>query len=119
MHPAKFPSNLELHQEQHNGRKIAAVIDASTVKSDWLNVSVSVTSLPGVPTLSGKVDFYLHDTFRPDHYCVQAIKGEATLILRAWGAFTVGAIADDGRTKLELDLATSPNVAAPQDWRNR
>jgi prokaryotic YEATS domain len=106
-------------QEQRNGRKISALVEVSSIQSGWGKVSLKVTSLPGSPELAGKVDFYLHDTFRPDHYVVQVINGEATLVLRAWGAFTVGAVADAGATPLELDLATSPNVVAPEDWRTR
>lgn len=105
--------------EESNGKIISALVEASSIRSDWCQVSVKVTSLPGAPPLVGKVDFYLHDTFRPDHYAVQAINGEASLVLRAWGAFTIGAIADGGKTMLELDLAKSPNVIAPAEWRGR
>jgi hypothetical protein len=105
-------------REEFNGRRISAVVEASAVQSDWCKVSLTVTALPGFPRLSGQVHFFLHDTFQPNHYAVQVINGEAPLVLRAWGAFTVGAVADDGQTPLELDLA-SPHVIAPEDWRNR
>jgi hypothetical protein len=105
--------------EEFNGRRIGAVVEASSVQSNWCKVSLTVTSLPGFPQLSGQVHFFLHNSFRPDYYVVQAINGEAPLLLRAWGAFTVGAVADDGQTVLELDLASSPNVVAPEEWRKR
>jgi hypothetical protein len=35
----------------------------------------------------------------------------------AGGAFTVGVLADDGDTRLELDLSAVPD--APADWRGR
>jgi hypothetical protein len=105
--------------EQFNGRRISAVVEASSVQSGWCKVDIKVTSLPGFPPLAGKVHFFLHDTFRPDHYVVPVISGEASLVLRAWGAFTVGAVADDGQTMLELDLASSPNVDTSEDWRKR
>lgn len=103
---------------ERNGRKISAVVEASSIKSDWCQVGLKVTSLSGFPPLVGNVEFYLHDTFRPDHYVVPVINGEAPLVLRAWGAFTVGAIADDGKTMLELDLA-SDEVSASADWKSR
>jgi hypothetical protein len=39
------------------------------------------------------------------------------LKLTAWGAFTVGVLADEGRTKLELDLSELED--APEDFRSR
>jgi hypothetical protein len=104
-------------QEERNGRRISAVVEQSASKSDWCKIVLRVTSV-GKP-LSGKVAFYLHDDFEPDRYIIPVTSGEATLKLRAGGAFTVGAIADDGETLLELDLATSPNVSGPADWRAR
>ena len=55
--------------------------------------------------LRGDVTFFLHPTFQPDHRRVRATDGAARLNLRGWGASTVGAVCDDGQTKLELDLA--------------
>jgi hypothetical protein len=64
--------------------------------------------------LHGSVQFFLHPTFSNDRPVVTVgPSGVAELTLTAWGAFTVGALADDGRTKLELDLAelaTAPRV---------
>ena len=105
--------------EEHNGRRLTAIVDESATKSDWCKVTLKVLSLPNHPPLNRDVTFWLHDTFSPDKYVVRAANGEAELVLRAWGAFTVGVIADDGSTKLELDLATSTNVKAPREWRNR
>jgi len=64
------------------------------------------------------VQFFLHDTFKNDRPIVTVgPNGAAELKLTAWGAFTVGAIADDGRTKLELDLQTLED--APVEFRGR
>jgi len=107
-------------QEAAEGRRLSAIVEPSSVDSDWCKITLAVCAEPGAPMLSGKVSFYLHDSFEPDHYIVSVGKdGKAILHLRAWGAFTVGAVADEGKTLLELDLATSPNVNAPSDWRKR
>jgi len=105
--------------EEKNGRRLSAVVARSSVKSEWCNVVLTVSTLPGAPELTGKVKFYLHDSYDPNRYTIQAVRGEAKLVFRAWGAFTAGAISDDGKTPLELDLATSENVEAPNAWRKR
>jgi len=67
------------------------------------------------PRLAGRVRFYLHDTFPVSEYERKVAHRKATLTLGAYGAFTVGAIANDGRTPLELDLAT----VGPETFRER
>jgi hypothetical protein len=107
-------------KEENKGRRLTADVEASSVKSEWCKVTLKVSSAVGWPPLKGEIHFFLHDTFSPDRYTIPVAKnGEATLVVRAVGAFTVGAIADNGETFLELDLATSPNVDAPEDWRSR
>ena len=64
------------------------------------------------------VQFFLHDTFRNQRPVVTVgSDGVAELKLRAWGAFTVGALADEGQTKLELNLEELET--APQEFRDR
>jgi hypothetical protein len=66
--------------------------------------------------LRGFVQFFLHPTFGNDRPVVTVgPSGVAELTVTAWGAFTVGALADDGRTKLELDLAEL--AAAPFEFK--
>ena len=68
--------------------------------------------------LRGAVQFFLHPTFGNDRPVVTVgPSGIAELALTAWGAFTVGALADDGRTKLELDLAGLAD--APAEFKAR
>lgn len=55
--------------------------------------------------LAGTVRFHLHQTFANRAYDVSVKKGKATTTITAYGAFTVGAEADNGATPLELDLA--------------
>lgn len=105
--------------EEHNGRRLVATVEPSSVKSEWCKLTLRVVSTDATRPLVGKVKFFLHDTFQPDIYDIPIANNQAELVLRAWGAFTIGAIADNGATKLELDLATSPNVQAPTAWRMR
>jgi hypothetical protein len=73
---------------------------------------------PDTDPLRGAVRFYLHDTFLNDRPVVSVSPaGVAELSIDAWGAFTVGAVADGGLTRLELDLAEHPDF--PADFRPR
>lgn len=105
-------------KESNEGLQISAKVEKSDVGGDWQKVSITVRATKNA-ILTGVVDFFLHDSFRPNHYRVPVTRGEARLVVRAWGAFTVGALAGDDRVPLELDLADSPNVAAPSIWKSR
>lgn len=71
---------------------------------------------PDRDPLRGVVQFFLHPTFTNDRPIVSVSPGGvAELTLTSYGAFTVGALADDGRTKLELDLAELES--APAEFR--
>jgi hypothetical protein len=65
--------------------------------------------------LTGRVDFYLHNTFPQPKLSVEAEDNVAKFQIGAYGAFTVGALADDGRTCLELDLVGDPDF--PLEFR--
>lgn len=65
-----------------------------------------VESVDNAPLpLEGEVIFHLHQTFHPFVRIIRVEDGTARLKLGAYGAFTVGAEADDSRTFLELDLS--------------
>ena len=86
------------------GRRLRANVSTGD-RPDWFRVELTVESTNDLP-LNGDVEFYLHPTFRPPVTRVKTGGGKsATLTLSAWGAFTVGATADEGLTRLELDLA--------------
>ena len=106
-------------QEAANGRILTAAATPSHLKKDWCAVRLRIRSTDAARPLTGEAAFLVHDSFRPGLYRVTAQDGEAALDLLAWGAFTVGALCDGGATRLELDLADSPNVTAPADWRAR
>jgi MinD-like ATPase involved in chromosome partitioning or flagellar assembly len=98
-----------------NGRRLSASV--STISDDWFAIHFEVDS-PGTATpLAGEVVFHLHPTFSPDVVRVEAQDGRAMLDLQAWGAFTVGVIADEGATRLELDLAKDSGF--PRVFRER
>lgn len=65
--------------------------------------------------LEGEVAFHLHQTFPNPVLRRPVVNGVASCDVMAYGAFTVGAVADRGRTQLELDLALDP--AYPEEFR--
>lgn len=92
------------------GRQLTATVRPSGASKTLFSVHLEVSAMPGFPTLTDAVVFYLHDTFRPAEVAVEVIHGRAVLHLVAYGAFTVGAITTDG-AELELDLVT---IEAPK-----
>lgn len=95
------------------GAKVSPIDD-----SDWCSVALWVTGSADKP-LSGRVSFHLHQTFKPhDVVEVTAVDNEARCTVVAWGAFTVGAVCDGGRTRLELDLADGAS-GGPEEWLER
>ena len=94
------------------GRELSATV--RELSDHWFEVVLEVKSRPDDP-LHGPVQFHLHPTFAKPVQVVEANDGRATLALRVWGAFTVGAVADDGRTTLELDLASDESF--PEAFR--
>ncbi len=93
--------------------------DVSSLGNGHYRIRLMVRSTnPKREPLAGYVQFYLHPTFRNDRpFVTVGPSGQAELTLTAWGAFTVGAVADGGRTLLELDLAEL--ASAPADFRAR
>jgi hypothetical protein len=97
------------------GRKLSAAVIKLENSPGWYSVCISVTGLMHKPALTGPVQFFLHDTFPNSRPVVTAMNNTATLNLKAWGAFTVGAVSDEGQCKLELDLAQMES--APREFR--
>ena len=65
--------------------------------------------------LTGEVAFFYHPTFQVPYERIRVSDGVARVRLYAYGAFTVGALAEDG-TELELDLASLES--APRAFRD-
>lgn len=99
------------------GRKLEAQLQTLVDRPDWTAVSLSVRSTDPTRPLVGAVQFYLHPSFGNAKPVVQASDGEASFTLLSWGAFTVGALSDGGKVRLELDLSKHPDAKEP--WRSR
>lgn len=99
---------------EHNGRRLSATVEPVT--DDWFSVTLLVESASGQP-IDDTVTFHLHPTFPREVVPVQPHDGHAELKLAVWGAFTVGVVADGGRTRLELDLSENPRF--PETFRSR
>lgn len=97
------------------GRRLTARVSPAP-SPEWFLVDLSVEGDTSTP-LVGEIEFHLHPTFKPSVVRVIVEKGRAACSVSAWGAFTAGAIADNGLTRLELNLADLPD--APMVFRDR
>lgn len=103
----------------NNDRELKAEVQPVLGSLGVYSIRLTVGSLhPQTNPLTGSVQFFLHPTFNNDRpIATVGPYGVAELNLKAWGAFTVGALADNGKTKLELDLSTLET--APAQFRSR
>ncbi len=101
-----------------NGRVISAQVSRVPGVTDWFRITARVSPDVDAPPLAGPVVFLLHPTFTNPRQVVQpGPNGSARLELVAWGAFTLGAEADNGATRLGIDL--SKLTSAPAEFRSR
>jgi len=114
--PEDFQKRRWGGRPESNHRTLSARVSPLDDGSFLVQLQVASTD-PATHPLSGKVRFHLHDTLPVPAPEMPAVKGVATIELRAHGAFTVGAEADEGATRLELDLATLEG--APREFRER
>lgn len=103
-------------QAKSNGRVLSAAVSEIPGSTELFAVRVQVKSESDAP-LDKPVTFHLHPTFREPRVTVTPSAGVALLERICWGAFTVGVETDDGKTRLELDLALLPG--APQKFASR
>jgi hypothetical protein len=103
-------------RSEANNRRLTATITPAAAGQSRVQLAVTSTD-PANHPLTGEVRFHLHPTFVPPDRDVQVDDGVATLEILSWGVFTVGAEADNGTTKLELDLATVQG-GTPLFYRN-
>lgn len=95
-------------QPAANGLKLDAVIVLDVVESDTYTITLNVTGTVQHP-LTGKVYFFLHESYMPNHIIVaDAANNVATINIESYEAFTVGAVCENGNTVLELDLNEYP-----------
>lgn len=89
----------------NNGRKLSAKVEKIPNENYVRRVIFRVSSTNQVEKpLKGKVVFHLHPTFTRQIREADVVDGIAEISLVAYGAFTVGAEADNGGTLLEFDL---------------
>ena len=95
---------------ESNGRKLSATIKPlAGPKSSRCAVNIKVLSMDPARPLIGKVKLYLHPTFGQwSVYEIDARGGVAEETISSYGAFTIGAELDGGKTHLELDLVNVP-----------
>ena len=105
---------------KRNGRTLKASVSESQ-RPNFYNVIITVESdNPTANPLNSDVIYYIHDSFSPSVYRIEpsAFKeGKAISEILSYGAFTVGAITDNGSTLLELDL--SQDSSFPKIFRER
>ncbi|HEY9002752.1 MAG TPA: YEATS-associated helix-containing protein [Mucilaginibacter sp.] len=104
----------------NNGRALKATVTNSLIP-DFYNVTIWVESTDNDRPLDSDVVFYLHDSFRPSVYSIKVNEFEDGKAIDkdilSYGAFTVGAVTDNGQTLLEFDLAEQPEF--PKNFRDR
>ena len=100
-----------------NDRTIKPTVKETSFDSELFTISLEVFSSNSQNPLTGKVIFHLHPTFIDPIKEVEVINGIAKLSEIAYAAFTVGVECDEGKTKLEVDLALLPD--APQLFKER
>lgn len=103
--------------DKQKGRQLSAKVAPILSQPGWYAIELTVSTLPGAPPLLKPVQFFIHDTFPNNKPWVQPVNNSAVLHLKGWGAFSVGALADDGGCKLELDLSELED--APAEFRSR
>ncbi len=101
----------------NNGRILEATVIPQSQDWEVATVTLRVRSTDSEKPLTGSVQFFLHPSFGQSRPTVPIVAGEARLSLLSYGAFTAGALADGGATKLELDLSELPDVRSP--WKDR
>jgi hypothetical protein len=107
-------------KSENNGKALKASVEKSKIP-EFYNVTIWVESTDQTKPLNSDVIFYLHDSFRPAVYTIKPdefVQGKAIDDeILSYGAFTVGAVTDNGETLLELDLADETGF--PPAFRRR
>ena len=78
---------------------------------EWVSIAMTVEAGRGVELGSGDCAWFcLHPTFQPQWVKVLFRGNAATLVLQAWGGFTLGVWLPEHRVELELDLSQVPGA---------
>lgn len=103
------------HARERNGWSLSATSRDYNEKDGILTFNVFLRGPDNIH--ADQVYFVLHPTITPSIYVTTMRNGRASIFLRTWGAFTIGAVAKHGEVLLELDLAEHLRDA-PQAWRD-
>jgi len=109
----RWGGKSESNQRRIKPENIKAHRDLNLCYFDLVVESTDEAASP----LKGDVIFHLHQSFHPSTKIREVADGKARLKINGYGAFTVGAEADAGNTKLELDLSQVKDF--PQWFRER
>lgn len=119
--PVKFANDPQKGRfggkSSSNGRTLS-VSHKNYFLPGFLKLIIKITADNIENPLNGNVYLFLHDSFADS--VVKFVANKETEIIHeviSYGAFTIGAIADDGKTMLELDIAELKDF--PEDFRNR
>jgi hypothetical protein len=104
-------------KRENNDRQLSAEVTPVAGEEGWYRIRLWVTSTSETKPLKGKVRFFIHPSFGASKPFVDVVGGIAELRLKAWGAFTVGVLADEGQTQLEYDLELDTDF--PRQFRSR
>jgi hypothetical protein len=118
--PSRYGPSVSWNEDPNKSRFGGAPTDPAGTRSltarllrqtgSIYQIQLSLTAPTGQP-ISGPVVFHLHPTFsNPVQEVPVTNPLEVTLEISAYGAFTVGVEADNGQTRLELDLAEAPDL---------
>ncbi|WP_153397668.1 YEATS-associated helix-containing protein [Chryseobacterium vaccae] len=98
-----------------NGKTLSVDYDSYIIPG-FLNLTIKVSADEG--ELTSDVYLFLHNSFARSIIHLEGYgKKEVEYKIPSYGAFTIGAILDNGDTLLELDIAELKNF--PESFRNR
>ncbi|BAP29088.1 uncharacterized protein CHSO_0051 [Chryseobacterium sp. StRB126] len=104
-------------RDHMNGRTLSVSYRDSNIPG-FLDLIIRVTADHEENKLKGYLYLFLHDSFPKSLIKIEAEgKTEVSYDVVSYGAFTVGAIVDNGATYLECDIAELKHF--PNDFRNR
>ncbi|WBX95727.1 YEATS-associated helix-containing protein [Chryseobacterium gambrini] len=104
-------------QSSSNGRTLSVSYKKYFLPG-FLKLTIKVSADSNDNPLRDNVYLFLHDSFA-DSVVMYVGNGKKEIIheVISYGAFTIGAVTDTGKTMLELDISEQENF--PEDFRNR
>lgn len=119
--PVKFtddPQKGRFGGQSSSNGKTLSVSYKKYILPGFLKLTIRMSTDHENNLLKGNVYLFLHDSFA-DSVVVYDAEGKKEVIheVISYGAFTIGAVTDKGKTMLELDIAEQKDF--PEDFRNR